>query len=104
MISPLWAERCGGVEWLWLWLIPGLIGVSGAGLWLYRRGLRSKRLGWSLAGLAGAWTVGMGTIAIGWWPIGLLIISSAFAISIALLAYIAWRESNQQPEIARLRR
>jgi signal transduction histidine kinase len=94
----------GGVEWLFLWLIPGLIGVSGAGLWLYQRGLRSKRLGWSLAGLAGAWTVGMTTIAIGWWPIGLIVISAAFAASIALLAYIVWRESTQQPEIARLRR
>lgn len=93
-----------GVEWLSLWLIPGLLSVIGAGIWLYRRGLRSKRLGWSFAGLAGGWAVGLATIAIGWWPIGLLIIDAVFSGSIGLLAYSVWREGNQQPEIARLRR
>ena len=104
MILPLWQRGVGGVGWLWLWLIPGILGVGGAGLWLYRRGFRNRHLGWSLMGLAGGWAVGMATLAIGWWPIGLLVISAVFAISIALLAYIVWRESTQQPEIARLRR
>jgi len=92
------------VEWLFVWLIPGWLSIGGAGLWLYRRGLRRKRLGWSLIGLAGGWAAGMAAIAIGWWPIGLVIISAVFAGSIGLLAYSVWREGNQQPEIARLRR
>ena len=50
MILPLWQRGVGGVGWLWLWLIPGILGVGGAGLWLYRRGFRNRHLGWSLMG------------------------------------------------------
>ncbi len=90
------------VEWLPLCL--GFIGVLGALGWLYWRGIRRARLMWSLVGLSALWAAGMLLAAFRWWPPALLTLSLAFAVSVVLLVYLAWREGSQCAEIARLRR
>jgi two-component system, OmpR family, sensor kinase len=88
--------------WLLLGLAPGLVGALGALVWLWRRGVRRGRLWLGLAGPGLLWLAGAGLSLSPWRPLGLVLLSLAFAAALFLLAGLIAGQARHQAEAARL--